>query len=137
MPPPGLIPKVGRVVVLTGGAMSPIGIGSFRIAMFSSDGGEGDRVGDGGAKANEGADGASIAAGAAERWYELGSGNGGGTSRSSSSSITSFSDFSLESDDHKGIDGSEERSFMSASRGEERSLPRTFLSFYILVRQDV
>lgn len=97
-PPPALIPKLGRSVVLYGTGMLPRGASTM--AMLRSDGGEAECVevvGEGGARAKEGAGTArDDAAGAEEvdggeaeapeRWAESGRGNCGGVSSYSSSS---------------------------------------------------
>ena len=49
------IPKEGFLVVLGGGAISPIGVASGRIAMFRSEGCSISLGGEGGARENEGA----------------------------------------------------------------------------------
>lgn len=90
--------------------MLPSGMGSGKIAMFISLGGEADRCrsGDGGASSSAGAAGGvadpEIVSGAgAERCALPGSGNWGGLSRSSSSSSTSSTGFGLLP--HDGSDG--------------------------------
>ncbi len=134
-PPPALIPKVGREVVLCGSRMSPRGAST--IAMLRSEGGLAlcvEVVGEGGASAKDGAGTAregtasELEAGGAERCAESGRGNCGGVSSYSYSS----SSLSLDDEkplgmspeltglagaeeeglevDHPGMEGSEERS---------------------------
>lgn len=92
IPPPGLIPKSGRFVVLGGNAISPSGTASGRIAMLRSVGGDAER--------DRGGDGASnVMVGASTSIVGVDSAS---SDSSDSGGVAAF--------DHPGIDGREGRS---------------------------